>query len=95
MTRRVPSLVVALMWWIGTAGCSGTQSALAPAGPQAGAIARLWWFFFVVLSLVYVVVIVMTLIGVFRPRRANAASVCSMRASTGWIHRAGECAGYI
>lgn len=53
--------------------CSGTQSALAPAGPQAGAIARLWWFFFVVLSAIYVIVIATTLVGVFRKRRAEPA----------------------
>jgi cytochrome c oxidase subunit 2 len=53
--------------------CSGTQSALAPAGPQAEAIARLWWFFVSVLSAVYVLVIAATIVAVFRRRRVEAA----------------------
>jgi cytochrome c oxidase subunit 2 len=55
------------------AACSGTQSALAPAGPQAGAIARLWWFFLTVLSVIYVLVMAAMLVGVLRRRRPQPA----------------------
>jgi cytochrome c oxidase subunit 2 len=53
--------------------CRGTQSALAPAGPQAERIADLWWLFFSVLVTVYVLVIAATLAAVFRRRRAAPA----------------------
>jgi cytochrome c oxidase subunit 2 len=74
MTRTVAPLVAVLASCALWAGCSGTQSVLAPAGPQAGAIARLWWFFCTVLSVIYVVVIAVTLVGVFRRRRAEPAA---------------------
>jgi cytochrome c oxidase subunit II len=37
-------------------GCAGFQSALDPAGPQAGRISRLWWLMFWVCSAVFVAV---------------------------------------
>lgn len=55
------------------ASCSGTQSALAPAGPQAGRIAALWWFFFAVLGVVYLLVVAATAIAVMRRRRDAVA----------------------
>jgi cytochrome c oxidase subunit 2 len=42
------------------AGCAGRQSALDPAGPQAGRIYGLWWLFCAVCLAVYVVVILLT-----------------------------------
>jgi cytochrome c oxidase subunit 2 len=53
--------------------CSGTQSALAPAGPQAQRIANLWWLFFSVLIVVYALVVTATLAAIFR-RRGQAAA---------------------
>src|SRR5215207_7225215 len=38
-------------------GCAGIQSALDPAGPQAGRISNLWWLFFAVCLIVFLVVI--------------------------------------
>ncbi len=38
-------------------GCSGSQSALAPASPQAEHIATLWWIFFGVSAVVWVLVL--------------------------------------
>jgi cytochrome c oxidase subunit II len=51
-------------------GCSGPQSALDPASPQAASISNLWWVFFAVACVVYVVVLAFTLISV-RPGRVN------------------------
>jgi cytochrome c2 len=73
MGRRV-RLIGPIAAAVLAASCSGTQSALAPAGPQTGTIARLWWFFFVVLSAIYAIVIVMALVGVFRRRGAEPAA---------------------
>ena len=49
----------------------GVQSALNPAGPQAGEIAWLTWWFFGICGLVYVAVIAATLWAIFR-RRADS-----------------------
>lgn len=75
MSDRVPCsiLFVLLLGAAAAASCSGTQSALAPAGPAASAIARLWWLFFWVLAIVYVLVIGATLFGLFRRRSSEAA----------------------
>jgi cytochrome c oxidase subunit 2 len=72
MTRKA-ILAIALVAGAVAAACSGTQSALAPAGPAAASIARLWWFFFAILSAIYVIVMAATLAAVFRKRRAAAA----------------------
>jgi cytochrome c oxidase subunit 2 len=45
------------------------QSALDPAGPQAGEIAGLWWLFFWPLVLVFVIVMALTLWTLTRPNR--------------------------
>lgn len=71
--KRAISLAITVAVPAAAAACSGTQSALAPAGPQAGAIARLWWFFVAVLGVVYVLVIGAALAGVFRRRRGEPA----------------------
>ena len=42
---------------LAASGCSGTQTALNPAGPHAGAIASLTWLFFAVLLAIYVLVL--------------------------------------
>jgi cytochrome c oxidase subunit 2 len=68
--RRVLFLAPSLL----AATCSGTQSALAPAGPQAERIADLWWFFFSVLGVVYVLVAGATVVALMRRRRAAQAA---------------------
>jgi cytochrome c oxidase subunit 2 len=55
-------------------GCAGSQSALDPAGPQAGRISGIWWLMFWVCSAVFVIVMAFLLFAVFRSRpKAEAA----------------------
>jgi cytochrome c oxidase subunit II len=54
------------------AGCSGVQSALNPAGPQAGRISRLWWLMFYVCTAVFVLVIIAVVVAVIRARRKQS-----------------------
>ncbi len=51
--RHFGGIVVAAL----PAGCRGVQSALAPAGTQAGRIATTWWLFFWITAVVFVLVI--------------------------------------
>lgn len=73
MPRRARLLVLLIASAI-LGACSGTQSALNPAGPQADAIARLWWFFVAVLTVIYGLVIAATVVAVFRRRRNVSAA---------------------
>ena len=51
-------------------GCAGhQQSAVDPAGPQAGRIASLWWFFFWVLAAIFVIVMIFTVWTLIRRHR--------------------------
>jgi cytochrome c oxidase subunit 2 len=50
-------------------GCRGQQSALDPAGPQAGRISGLWWLMLYVCSGVFLSVIAFLLIAMFRNRK--------------------------
>ena len=50
-------------------GCTGMQSALDPAGPQASRISDLWWLFFAVCTVVFLLVIGFLLYAVGRRRR--------------------------
>jgi cytochrome c oxidase subunit 2 len=47
-------------------GCNGIQSALDPAGPQAGNIGWLWWVMFYTLTAVYVIVMCILTVAFFR-----------------------------
>src|SRR2546426_4047747 len=53
------------------AGCTGRQSALHPAGPQATHISHLWWFMFWVCADVFILVVGFLLYAVFRPRQQD------------------------
>ena len=55
----------------------GIQSAIDPAGPQAGRISKLWWLMFYVCTVVFVLVIIVLLIAVIRSRskQSKAAKV--------------------
>jgi cytochrome c oxidase subunit 2 len=50
-------------------GCRGAQSALDPAGPQAGRISHLWWLMFYVCLAVFLLVSLAVLAAVFRRRK--------------------------
>jgi cytochrome c oxidase subunit 2 len=50
-------------------GCRGAQSALDPAGPQAGRISQLWWLMFYVCSAVFLLVSLAVLYAIFRRRK--------------------------
>jgi len=50
-------------------GCRGAQSALDPAGPQAGRIGGLWWLMFYTLSAVFVIVMALLLVAALRRRK--------------------------
>jgi cytochrome c oxidase subunit 2 len=52
-----------------SSGCAGVQSALDPAGPQAGRINGLWWLMFYTLSAVFLIVMCLLLVAAFRRRR--------------------------
>lgn len=49
-------------------GCSGSQSALNPAGEGATQIANLWWLFFAVCAAVYVLVMAAVIVAALRTR---------------------------
>ena len=49
-------------------GCRGAQSALDPAGPQAGRISSLWWLMFYVCAGVFLLVSIAVLIAIFHQR---------------------------
>jgi cytochrome c oxidase subunit 2 len=51
-------------------GCAGVQSALDPAGPQAGRIGGLWWLMLYTLAAVFVLVMCILVVAAFRPRGA-------------------------
>ncbi len=56
----VATLVALLVFTLSA--CAGhQQSAVDPAGPQAGKIATLWWFFFALLGAIFLIVMVFTL----------------------------------
>lgn len=57
------------------------QSALAPAGPQAAHIDRLWWIMLAVCSIAFAGVVIALAIALWRAPRANAATPPDMRAS--------------
>ncbi|XKH61093.1 cytochrome c oxidase subunit II [Halomonas sediminis] len=62
-------------------GCSGSQSALNPAGSAADLIARLWWPALVVASLVTMLVLALLLVAIFRAHKKGAALPLSARQS--------------
>src|SRR5215212_9218765 len=51
-------------------GCAGVQSALDPAGPQAGSIGGLWWLMLYTLTAVFLLVMAVLVVAAFRPRGA-------------------------
>ena len=61
----------ALLCCAGLSGCSGTQSALAPAGPQAQIIASIIWLFFGVCAVVYVLTLAALFWALVRRRRSS------------------------
>ena len=67
MSQRALLVVVAVL----AAGCSGVQSPLNPAGPQASSIASVTWWFFGACAVVYVFTIAALLWAIVRRRRAS------------------------
>ena len=65
------------------AGCSRAQSALHPAGPQAGRIAALWWLMFWVSAAVFCAVVVGLAIAAVRGRRRGQADVTGAPVANG------------
>src|SRR5579871_2011964 len=59
-------LAVALVLSSATGCAVSHQSALNPAGRQAGSIAELWWFFLVLLGAIFVIVVALTAASLFR-----------------------------
>src|SRR4051812_44888547 len=51
--------------------CRGLQSAVDPAGPQAGRISKLWWVMLIICAAVFVIVMAVLLYSIFRARRRN------------------------
>lgn len=75
MNLQLQSLSLCLSpgWLLSTGmmltGCSGIQSALDPAGPQAGRISHLWWLIFAVCAVIFLLVIGFMLYAVLHSRR--------------------------
>jgi cytochrome c oxidase subunit II len=59
-------------------GCAGVQSALDPAGPQAGRINGLWWLMFYTLLAVFLIVMCALLLAAFRRRRPFSGEMADM-----------------
>ena len=59
-------------------GCAGQQSALDPAGPQAGRINDLWWLMFYTLSAVFLIIMCFLLVAAFRRRRPLSDKVADV-----------------
>src|SRR4051794_17830829 len=53
----------------GMSGAARWQSALNPAGPEAGHIAHLWWLMLGVCTVVFVLVMIALLLAIFRRQR--------------------------
>jgi cytochrome c oxidase subunit II len=68
MTRRLLPLLLPA-----AAGCSGRQSALDPAGVQAGRIGDLYWLYFAVCLVVYLIVMTFVLVGFSRRHQPDPA----------------------
>jgi cytochrome c oxidase subunit 2 len=66
-TVRLPLFLLPLLF----SGCAGVQSALDPAGPQAGSIGGLWWLMLYTLTAVFLSVMVVLVVAAFRPRGAG------------------------
>jgi cytochrome c oxidase subunit II len=60
--------ICALLCLAFLSGCRGAQSALDPAGPQAGRISSLWWLMFYVCSGIFLLVSIAVLAAIFRRR---------------------------
>ncbi|MBU4528085.1 MAG: cytochrome c oxidase subunit II [Hoeflea sp.] len=61
------------------AGCSGTYSALDPAGPHAHTIAQLWWAMLLGAAILFVLVMGLFVLTLFRPGFGSGVSI------KGWI----------
>ncbi|MCA1815302.1 MAG: cytochrome c oxidase subunit II [Acidobacteria bacterium] len=66
--RRVLGVALAAVCVASTTGFDANQKVLAPAGPHAGGVSRLWWIFFPVLAVVYVVTLIFCAVAVARGR---------------------------
>jgi cytochrome c oxidase subunit 2 len=55
-------------------GCTGVQSVLDPAGPQAGRISTIWWLMFAVCLIIQILIIVFVSIPALRSRRERNGS---------------------
>jgi cytochrome c oxidase subunit 2 len=62
---------VALLAGLLLTGCGGFQSAVDPAGPQAGRVNTLWWFLFSVCAAIFLLVIGSLLYGIFGARSTH------------------------
>jgi cytochrome c oxidase subunit 2 len=67
-SRSLLSFVLCLLSLSGSS-CAGAQSALDPAGPQAGRIGGLWWLMLYTLSAVFLIVMCLLLVAAFRRRK--------------------------
>jgi cytochrome c oxidase subunit 2 len=69
--RRQWRAALALAGLVLGPGCAGDQSALDPAGPQAGRIGGLWWLYFGVCTAVYAVVVGLVIGALWSKARAR------------------------
>jgi cytochrome c oxidase subunit 2 len=63
-----PGAILSLLAGLFLTGCRGAQSALDPAGPQAGRISHLWWEYFSITAVIYVLVMLFLILPLRRRR---------------------------
>ena len=69
--KRLYCLLLTACCLLLLSGCAGVQSALDPAGPQAGRIGGLWWLMLYTLTAVFLAVMAVLIVAAFRPRGAS------------------------
>ncbi len=74
-------LALAALWALVLGGCSGVNSSLNSAGPQAARIEKLWWLMFYVCSAVFVLVMIALAVAIVRGRRGSGRSINELPAT--------------
>jgi cytochrome c oxidase subunit II len=69
LSRNALACASLAFYALATAACTGSQSILNPAGPNAGNVSRLWWLMFYVCASVFLLVIAFLIAALVRTRR--------------------------
>lgn len=74
MRERLQRLLLLFACCVWFPGCSGIQSPLDAAAPQAERIEDLWWLMFYILTVVYLIVMLVLMFATFRRRRGEVVT---------------------